>query len=44
MGLTGAWLAYNGLMLGRFLTLWPRYRSDAWLRSFITPENADPLR
>jgi multidrug resistance protein, MATE family len=31
----GAWLAYNGLMLGRFATLWPRYRGDAWLKTFI---------
>ena len=34
-GLYGAWLAYNCLMIGRFLTLWPRYRSDVWLRSFV---------
>jgi len=34
-GLYGAWLAYNCLMIGRFLTLWPRYRADVWLRSFV---------
>ena len=34
-GMVGAWAAYNGLMLGRFFTLWPRYRSDDWLKSFI---------
>ena len=34
-GLVGAWMAYNGLMLGRFFTLWPRYRSDVWLRSIV---------
>ena len=28
------WLAYDGLMIGRFLTLFRRYRSDAWLVSF----------
>lgn len=33
-GLVGAWLAYDGLMIGRFLTLFRRYRSDAWLVSF----------
>jgi MATE family multidrug resistance protein len=31
----GAWLAYNGLMIGRFATLWPRYRGDVWLRTFV---------
>ena len=31
----GAWLAYNGLMVGRFATLWPRYRGAAWLKTFI---------
>lgn len=34
-GMVGAWLAYNGLMVGRFATLWPRYRSDRWLRTFV---------
>ena len=34
-GIQGAWLAYNGLMLARFLTLLPRYMGDAWLRTFI---------
>lgn len=33
--LVGAWMAYSGLMVGRFVTLWPRYRGDAWLRSFV---------
>jgi len=37
--IVGAWLAYNGLMVGRFFTLWPRYRSDRWLRSFIDEEH-----
>jgi MATE family multidrug resistance protein len=45
LGLVGAWMAYNGLMLGRFFTLWPRYRSDAWLRSIIAEkaQGDDPL-
>ena len=34
-GLQGAWLAYDGLMLGRFLTLLPRYRGKTWLRTFV---------
>ena len=34
-GVQGAWLAYNGLMLGRFFTLLPRYRGGAWLRTFV---------
>ncbi len=34
-GLPGAWLAYDALMVGRFLTLWRRYRSDRWLRTFV---------
>jgi len=33
-GIHGAWLAYDGLMLGRFFTLLPRFRGDAWLRTF----------
>ena len=33
-GIHGVWLAYNGLMLGRFFTLLPRFRGDAWLRTF----------
>ena len=37
-GIQGAWLAYNCLMLGRFLTLLPRYRGDRWLRTFIARE------
>ena len=36
-GLLGAWLAYDGLMVGRFLALFPRYRGDAWLKPF-TPK------
>ena len=35
LGLRGAWLAYDGLMLGRFSTLLLRYRGDRWLRTFI---------
>jgi len=34
-GLVGAWGAYQGLMVGRFLTLLHRYRNEGWLRSFI---------
>jgi Na+-driven multidrug efflux pump len=33
-GLVGAWLAYDALMIGRFVTLFRRYRTDAWLVSF----------
>ncbi len=33
-GLLGAWLAYDTLMVGRFLALLPRYRGRAWLRTF----------
>ena len=35
-GLPGAWLAYDGLMVGRFGTLWQRYRGDTWLRTFTS--------
>ena len=35
-GIQGAWLAYSGLMVGRFATLWPRYRGTAWQRTFVT--------
>lgn len=31
----GVWLAYNGLMVGRFATLWPRYRGNVWLKTFV---------
>ena len=31
----GVWLAYNGLMVGRFATLWPRYRGNLWLKTFV---------
>ncbi len=31
----GAWLAYNGLMVGRFATLWPRYCGDHWLKTYV---------
>ena len=34
-GLISAWCAYQGLMIGRFLTLLHRYRSDGWLQTFI---------
>lgn len=34
-GLQGAWLAYDALMVGRFLTLWRRFRSEDWLKTFI---------
>lgn len=33
-GLLSAWLAYVFLMVGRFVPLAWRYRSDAWLRTF----------
>lgn len=33
--LQGAWLAYDALMVGRFVTLAPRYRGGAWLRTFV---------
>ncbi len=33
LGLLGAWLAYNALMVGRFLALLPRYRGNAWLKT-----------
>ena len=35
-GLLEAWLAYIVLMFGRLVTLWKRYRSDAWLRTFVS--------
>ena len=35
MGFRGVWLAYDGLMLGRFSTLMVRYRGDRWLCTFI---------
>ena len=35
MGFRGVWLAYDGLMLGRFSTLLLRYRGDHWLRTFV---------
>ncbi len=34
-GIQGVWLAYNSLMIGRFLTLLPRYRGGRWLRTFV---------
>jgi MATE family multidrug resistance protein len=34
-GLQGAWLAYDLLMVGRFLTLWRRFRGQDWLRTFV---------
>ncbi len=40
LGLVGAWIAYNGLMLGRFIALWPRYCSDAWLRTFVEEDES----
>ncbi len=33
LGIVGAWLAYNCLMVGRFATLYPRLRGDCWQRS-----------
>jgi len=37
-GLPGAWLAYDALMVGRFITLALRFRGDTWLRTFVHPE------
>lgn len=34
-GLQGAWLAYDALMVGRFLTLWRRFRGEEWLKTFV---------
>ena len=34
LGLQGAWMGYNGLMVGRFLTLGLRFRGQAWMRTF----------
>ena len=34
-GLPGAWMGYNCLMIGRFVTLYPRYRGEKWLKSFV---------
>ena len=36
LGLFGAWLGYNGLMIGRFATLLVRYRGRSWMRTFAT--------
>ena len=36
LGLQGAWMGLNALMLGRFVTLYYRYRGDGWLRTFVT--------
>ena len=33
MGIVGSWLAYDALMVGRFVTLLTRYRGDEWQRS-----------
>ena len=33
LGVVGAWLAYNCLMVGRFATLYPRLRGERWQRS-----------
>ncbi|MEW6751697.1 MAG: MATE family efflux transporter [Candidatus Latescibacterota bacterium] len=37
-GVQGAWMAYDGLMVGRFLTLLPRYRGSLWLRTFVAAQ------
>ena len=34
LGMKGVWLAYCGLMVGRLLTLWPRYAKDHWIKGF----------
>ena len=39
LGLLGAWLGYNGLMIGRFGTLLVRYRGDRWMRTFTSRES-----
>ena len=33
-GLSGSWMGYNCLMIGRFITLYPRYRGEKWLKTF----------
>ena len=38
LGLVGAWMGYNTLMLGRLITLGRRYRGRAWERSIAAPE------
>jgi MATE family multidrug resistance protein len=35
LGMVGAWLAYDGLMVGRAATLGWRYGGEAWLRTFV---------
>ena len=40
LGLQGAWMGYNGLMLGRFLTLGVRYRGQGWTRPFTSGPDA----
>ncbi len=35
LGLKGAWMGYNCLMLARFGTLYSRLRSDRWMQSFV---------
>ena len=33
LGIEGAWIGYNALMVGRVATLYVRYRSDGWLKT-----------
>lgn len=33
LGIEGAWVGYNALMVGRVATLYVRYRSDGWLKT-----------
>ena len=35
LGLKGAWMGYNCLMIGRFATLTPRYLGTRWMRTFV---------
>jgi putative MATE family efflux protein len=38
LGLQGVWMGYNGLMVGRFLTLGLRFRGNAWMRTFAVEQ------
>ncbi len=35
LGLKGAWMGYNCLMIGRLATLLPRYAGTRWMRTFV---------
>ena len=38
MGLKGAWMGYNCLMIGRFATLLYRYGNSRWIQTFVRDE------